>query len=125
MCLSQPVSYECSVDTTGAVDSLRWEVLDTNNNLVGNAITYDINQQLGEARSINTINSNFTANITASAGPIVSVISFTPTLSISGYTVKCEARGSGPSTSVTCPITISGMLVKVLLIILYNIILNM
>ena len=122
MCLSQSVSYECSVDTTGGADSLRWEVLDTNNDTVDNAITYDKNQQLGEVRYIG---SDFTAIITASAGPIVSVISFTPTLSISGYTVKCEARGSGPSTSVTCPITISGMLVKILLIILYNIILNM
>ena len=110
----------CSVDTTGAADSLRWEVLNTTNSTLGNAVTYDINQQLGEVRSINTINSNFTTDITASAGPIVSDISFTPTLSISGYTVKCIARGSGPATSVTCPITIPGMLVKVLLIILYK-----
>ena len=112
MCLSLPVSYECSVDTTGGADSVRWRVLDTDNNRVGNSITYDIDHQpLGEVRSIN---SNFTINITASAGPIVSDISFTPTLSISGYTVECEARGSGLFTPVTCPITIPGMLVKVL-----------
>ena len=112
VCLSRPVSYVCSVNTTGTgADSLRWEVLDTDNNRVGSAITYDINQQLGVVRSIG---SNFTTNITASAGPIVSDISFTPTLSISGYTVECQARGSGLFPPVTCPITIPGMLVKVL-----------
>ena len=111
MCLSQPVSYVCSVNTTGGADSLRWEVLDTDNNIVGGAITYDINQQLGR---VDTIGSDFTTNLTASAGPIVSDISFTPTLSISGYTVQCQARGSGLFTPDTCPITVPGMLVKVL-----------
>ena len=112
VCLSQPVSYVCSVNTTGTgADSLRWEVLDTDNDIVGSAITYDIDQKLGVVRSIG---SKFTTNVTASAGPIVSDASFTPTLSISGYTIKCEARGSSPSTPVTCPITIPGMLAKVL-----------
>ena len=111
MCLSLPVSYECSVNTTGGADSLRWQVLDTDNDRVGSPITYDVDQQLGAVLSINN---DFTANITASSGPIVSDISFTPTLSISGYTVECSARGTGSYTPVTCPITISGMLVKVL-----------
>ena len=110
MCPSLPVSYVCSVNTTGGADSLRWKVLDTDNKRVDGAVTYNIDQQLGDVRSIN----DFTTNLTASAGPIVSDISFTPTLSISGYTVECEARGSGSFTPVTCPITIPGMLVKVL-----------
>ena len=112
MCPSRLVSYECSVDTTGTgADSLRWEVLDTDNNRVGSAITYDIGQQLGDVR---TIGSDFTTNLTASAGPIVSYISFTPTSNISGYTVECQARGTALFTPVTCRITIPGMLVKVL-----------
>ena len=110
MCLSLPVSYECSVNTTGTgADSLRWEVLDTNNNRVGNPITYDIEQDL---KQVDFINNDFITDITASSGPIVSDISFTPTLNISGYTVECTARGSGLFTPVTCPITISGMLVR-------------
>ena len=111
MCLSQPVSYECSVDTTGTgADSLRWEVLDTDNERVDGAVTYNIDQQLGDVRFIN----DFTTNLTASSGPIVSDISFTPTSTISGYTVQCQARGSALFPPVTCPIAISGMLVKVL-----------
>ena len=104
----------CSVNTTGTgADSLRWKVLDTDNNRVDGAVTYNIDQQLGDVRSIGS-RPNFTTNLTASAGPIVSDISFTPTLSISGYTVECEARGNTSFPPVTCPITISGMLVKVL-----------
>ena len=103
----------CSVDTTGTgADSLRWEVLDTDNATVGSAVTYNIDQQLAE--DVRFIGTNFTTNLTASAGPIVSDISFTPTSSISGYTIECEARGRGSSTSVTCPITVPGMPVKVL-----------
>ena len=102
----------CSVNTTGTgADSLRWEVLDTDNDRVGSAVTYDVGQQLGDVRFIN----DFTTNITASAGPIASDISFTPTSTISGYTVECQARGNALFTPVTCPIAISGiMLVKVL-----------
>ena len=106
MCLSQSVSYECSVDTTGGADTLRWEVFDTTNGQVG-VVSFNQGQTLP---AMSAIGSDFTANLTNSSGPIVSSVSFTPSLSISNYTVECEARGSGSFTPVTCPISIAGKL---------------
>ena len=106
MCHSQSVSYECSVDTTGGADTLRWGVFDTNDNQVG-VVSFNQGQTLP---AMSAISSDFTANLIASSGPIVSSVSFTPSLSISNYTVECEARGSGSYTPVTCPILIAGKL---------------
>uniref|UniRef100_A0A1X7UKY6 Fibronectin type-III domain-containing protein n=1 Tax=Amphimedon queenslandica TaxID=400682 RepID=A0A1X7UKY6_AMPQE len=105
VCLSQPVSYECSVNTTGGADTLRWTIFDDNNLAIAGVVPYAVNQPL-PAMSI--IRNDFTANLTDSSGPIVSDISFTPSLSINDYTVECDARGTGSYPAVTCPILIAG-----------------
>ena len=103
MCLSQSVSYRCSINTTGGADTLRWRVFDTNDNQVG---VVSFNQ--GQVLTMSPIGSDFTANLTDSSGPIVSSVSFTPLLNISNNTVECEALGIGSFIPVTCPILIAG-----------------
>ena len=110
MCLSQPVSYECIVDTANGASALNWRVLDTAHDPITGAVTYNKDQALP---AISPISSDFTANLTASSGPIVSDISFTPSLSISNYTVECSATGPfgyTPVPPVTCTILIAGKL---------------
>ena len=104
MCLSQPVSYECSVDTTDGADTLRWEIFDATNSQVG-VVSFNQGQTLPAMSSIST---DFTATLTDSSGPILSDVTFTPSVSISNYTIECEARGTDSFTPVTCPILIAG-----------------
>ena len=104
VCLSQPDSYECSVDTTGGADTLRWRVFDTNNSQIG-VTSFDKDETVP---AMSAIGSNFTATLTASSGPIVSELSFTPSLSISNYTVECISRGSGSDIGISCDILIAG-----------------
>ena len=106
MCLSQPVSYECSVNTTGGAIILRWRVFDTNDNQVGVVVFLQ-----GQTPTMSPIGSDFTAILTDSFGPIVSNIIFTPSLSISNYTVECDALGTG-ATPATCNISIPGKIFK-------------
>uniref|UniRef100_A0A1X7TIM3 SRCR domain-containing protein n=1 Tax=Amphimedon queenslandica TaxID=400682 RepID=A0A1X7TIM3_AMPQE len=106
VCLSQPVSYECTADTTDGATALNWRVLDTNNDPITGAVTYNKGQALP---ATSPISSDFTTNLTASSGPIVSDISFTPSVSISNYTVECRAGGPFGYTPVTCIILIAGI----------------
>ena len=108
VCFSQSVSYECSVDTSDGASALNWRVLDTNNDPITGAVTYNKDQSIP---SMFIISKDFTANLTASSGPIVSDVTFTPSASISNYTVECSATGpSGytPVPPVTCTILIAG-----------------
>ena len=109
MCLSQSVSYQCSVDTIGGADTLRWRVLDATNNLVG---VVPFSQ--GQTPTKSPVGSGFTATLTDSSGPIVSSVSFTSSLNISNYTIECSASGTGSYTPVTCPILIAGRILKFL-----------
>ena len=108
VCLSQSVSYECSVNTTDGAMALNWRVLDTDNDPITGAITYNKDQAFP---AMSQISSDFTASLTASSGPIVSDISFTTALHITNYTVECSASGPfgyTPVPPVTCLILIAG-----------------
>ena len=68
------------------------------------------NAGVGSSGSIGT---QFNTEITAAGNPLVSNITFTPTMDIDNYTVQCEATSFDGSTTtivgaVTCPILIEG-----------------
>ena len=107
-CVSVPVTYQCSVDTSGGANSLLWRVLNTSNDSIGTSF-FGAGLSPG---SLGSIASQFNATLTSTAGPIISNITFIPTLSINNYTVECGAFaiGGGAFTPVirTCPIVIEG-----------------
>ena len=102
------MTYQCSVNTSGGADSLRWRVLNTGGDSLG-FVSYGPGSSPG---STGSIANQFNTNLTFNAGPIVSDITFIPTMSINNYTVECAAVaiGGGAFTSVirTCPIMVEG-----------------
>ena len=110
MCFSQPVSYECSVNTSSGAEGLRWEVLNAN----GESIGFTFFANTASQGSTGTILNQFNTTVTSSTqNPVISDLSFIPVLSINNYTVECIAASFGGSfTPVTrkCPILIPGIL---------------
>ena len=108
-CVSVPVTYQCSVDTSGTPDSLRWRVLDTSGGPLGASI-FGSGSSPGNMDSIAT---QFNTSVTSNTGSsIVSDITFIPTMSINNYTVQCAAVAVSvdnftPVTR-TCPIMVEG-----------------
>ena len=98
MCLSQPVTYVCN---SGAV-TLVWIVLDTNGDRVGTPVQYTaVGNVIG---ATGTIGGQFNTVLTVDSSSLVSNITFTPTLSISNYTVQC----GDADTLMNCSIMIAG-----------------
>ena len=110
VCFSQPVSYECSVNTSSGAEGLRWEVLNAN----GESIGFTFFANTASQGSTGTILNQFNTTVTSSTqNPVISDLSFIPVLSINNYTVECIAASFGGSfTPVTrkCPILIPGIL---------------
>ena len=103
------MTYQCSVNTSGGADSLRWRVLNTGGDSLG-FVSYGPGSSPGSTGSIATqFNTNLTSNTGSST---VSDITFIPIMSINNYTVECAAVaiGGGAFTSVirTCPIMVEG-----------------
>ena len=107
-CVSVQVTYQCSVDTSGGANSLLWRVLNTSNDSIGVSF-FGPGLSPGSMGSIAT---QFNTSLTSNAGPIVSDITFIPTMSINNYTVECEAVAFGNNAFtpviITCPIMVEG-----------------
>ena len=107
-CVSVPVTYQCSVDTSGGADTLRWRVLNTSGDSLG-FVFYTPGLSPG---AMGSIASQFNTNLISNTGPIVSDITFIPTMSINNYTVECGAFAFLGGTFIpvirTCPIMIEG-----------------
>ena len=106
-CVSVSVTYQCSVDTSGGANSLLWRVLNTSGDSLGAS-------QFGPGLNPGTMGSiaaQFNINLTSTAGPLVSNITFIPTMSINNYTVECIADAAGVTFTpviITCPIMVEG-----------------
>ena len=101
MCLSQPVTYECN----SGDNNLFWTVLDTNGDRVGTAVGYS--QGTNIVGNTGFIGTQFNTVLINDTNPLGANITFTPTLSISNYTVQCGGDFDG--AFVNCSIVIAGM----------------
>ena len=109
MCLSQPVTYECNSGSS----LLEWIVLDTNGARFGDGVLYTASSHsVGRAGSIG---GQFNTVLINNTNPLDANITFTPTLSISNYTVQCGDN----SVSMSCSIMIAGRSMSFCIIILF------
>ncbi|XP_019853645.1 PREDICTED: uncharacterized protein LOC105313226 [Amphimedon queenslandica] len=97
LCLSRPVTYECNSGS----NTLIWRVLDTNGVSVGGVAYSEFVDNVGDTESIG---GQFITVLTVGGSSLVSNITFTPTLSISNYTVQC---GDATGTFGNCSIIIA------------------
>ena len=88
LCINEPVSYQCRVDTSGSANVLQWRVFNATGGLLGDT-SYASTANVGSMGSIGT---QFTTNLTSTSGSsIVSNITFTATMDINNYTIECRA----------------------------------
>ena len=76
-------------------------MLDTNGDGIGKPVLYSQGTAVG---TTDFIGSQFNTVLTDNTGPLVSNITFTPTLNINNYTVQC----GDVSVSMNCSIMIAG-----------------
>ena len=112
LCINEPVTYQCRVDTSGGANSLQWRVLNATGGLLGTFL-YPSGAGEGAQGSIGT---QFTTNLTSTdGGTIVSNITFTPTMDINNYTVQCIAfiqsgiNFTPVGTDTNCSILVQGI----------------
>ena len=103
-CLNRVTRYVCSGDTAASDDILRWRIRDNNNSIVQSA-SYDEGQAAVGDNSLIIIANNFRFILTSNSGPMMSNLSFTSLKSLNNYTIQCTV-----DTTMTCRITIPGML---------------